>query len=197
LETDDLDIRYSGGTDMRKNHNLSQTFGTLRLAAIVIGIGFCVSTAAFAANEEQSCAATPEIRQLDYWLGNWTMGSGADKSSSKVSLSLDKCVFLEHWQNASGHFAEKTFAYSAEEKNWYGIFVDNQGRVHIFLNGKVSPDMAEFRGTSRGPNGEAVLNRLKVVRVSADKLEEVWEKSTDNGTNWTTAYRAQYSRANP
>jgi len=89
------------------------------------------------------------------------------------------------------------FAYSPEEKNWNGIFVDNQGRVHIFLDGKVSSEIAEFHGPSRAPNGKAVLNRLKVVRVSPDKLEEAWEKSTDNGSSWTTAYRVEYSRANP
>lgn len=182
---------------MRKNHHLSQTLKALRFAGTVIAIGVCLATAAFAVNAEQPCASTTEIRQLDYWLGNWTMGSGADKSTSEVSLSLDKCVFLEHWQSASGHISEKIVGYSSEERNWYGLFVDNQGRVHVFLNGKVSPDMAEFRGPSRGPNGEAVLNKLRVVRVSADKLEEIWEKPTDNGTNWTTAYRAEYSRSNP
>jgi hypothetical protein len=38
-----------------------------------------------------------------------------------------------------------------------------------------------------GPNGEAVLNRLKVIRVSQDKLEELWGESTDNASTWTTA----------
>lgn len=168
----------------------------LSAANLGIAVGLCLASTAFAAADAEPCA-NPETRQLDYWLGNWTMGSGDDKSISKVSLSLDKCVFVEHWENGKGHVTEKMFAYSPEDKNWYGIFVDNQGRVHIFLDGKVSPELAEFRGPSRGPNGETVLNRLKVVRVSPDKLAEVWEKSTDNGAHWTIAYRAEYSRANP
>ena len=176
---------------------LAQTVGLFRCAAIAFAIGFSLGDAAFAANNEQPCAATSQTRQLDYWLGNWTTGGGADKSTSKVSLSLDKCVFVEHWENGKGHVTEKIFAYSPEEKNWYGIFVDNQGRVHVFSDGRVSSELAEFHGPSRGPNGEAVLNRLKIVHVSADRLEEVWEKSTDNGARWTTAYRAEYSRAKP
>ena len=164
---------------------------------IVIAAGICFVGAAFAANNDSSCAANSETRELDYWLGNWTMGSGADRSVSKVSLSLDKCVFTEHWESGTGHVTEKMFAYSPEEKNWLGMFVDNTGRVHIFVDGKVSSDAAEFHGPSRGPNGEAVLNRLKIARISADKLEEVWEKSTDNGSSWSTAYRADYSRARP
>lgn len=180
---------------MRNGHHLARKVGAV---SVGLAIALCLgSSAAFAANNEEPCAVSTEIRQLDYWLGDWTMGSGADKSSSKVSLTLDKCVFVEEWENGKGHVTEKLFAYSLEEKNWYGTFVDNDGRVHVFLDGKVSPNMAEFHGTSRGPNGETVLNRLMIIRVSADKLEEVWEKSSDNGSSWTTSYRAQYSRANP
>jgi hypothetical protein len=166
------------------------------IANLLIAMGFCFATHAFAATGIQPCA-NPEIRQLDYWLGSWTMGEGADKSTSKVSLSLDQCEFVERWEDGKGHVTEKMFAYSQEEKNWYGMFVDNQGRAHAFLYGRVTSDLAEFRGPSRGANGEAVLNRLKIIRVSLDKLEEVWEKSTDNGAHWTQAYRAEYSRANP
>jgi hypothetical protein len=159
-----------------------------------LAVAVCASCAAFDADAEQPCAKNPEIRQLDYWLGNWKAVNGAGKNMSRVSLSMDKCVFVEQWENGKGHITEKMFVYSLEEKNWYGMFIDNEGRVHVFLDGKVSSDVAEFHGPSRGPNGEAVLNRLKVIRVSADKLEESWEKSTDNGSTWTTAYRAEYAR---
>lgn len=168
----------------------------LTIAHILIAIGLCFATRAFAATDAQPCA-NPETRQLDYWLGSWTMGEGTDKSISKVSLSLDKCEFVERWEDGKGHVTEKMFAYSQEEKNWYGMFVDNQGRAHAFLDGKVTSDLAEFHGPSRGASGEPVLNRLKIIRVAPDKLEEVWEKSTDNGAHWTMAYRADYSRANP
>jgi hypothetical protein len=42
------------------------------------------------------------------------------------------------------------FAYSPEGKSWYRMFADNEGRVHVFLDGKVSHDCAEFHGPSRG-----------------------------------------------
>jgi hypothetical protein len=181
---------------MAKNHYLVRTPRFSKFTFIVIAIGLCLATGAFAASNERPCAGSRETRQLDYWLGSWTMGSGGDRSTSTVSLSLEKCVFVEHWANGKGHVTEKMFAYSLEEKNWYGMFADNEGRVHVFLDGKVSSGTAEFHGSSRGPEGEAVLNRLKIVRLPADKIEETWEKSTDNGANWMTSYRAEYSRAN-
>jgi len=179
---------------MTRTQNLT-TWGRL-LTWITIVTVTCLSLAPEAsASNEQGCAGNQQTRQLDYWLGRWTMGAGADQSTSIVTLSLDKCVFVEHWENGKGHVTEKRFAYNPEDKNWYGMFADNQGRVHVFLDGTVSLDAAEFRGPSKGANGGAVLNRLKVTRLAADKIEEVWEKSTDHGATWTTAYRAEYSRA--
>src|SRR5215469_6422755 len=187
----------SGGIQMTTNHDFTPKSRLLKAFCLVIAVGFWLGSAAFAANEEKPCAGSLETRQLDFWLGNWTMGSGAEKSTSTVTLSLDKCVFVERWENEKGHVTEKMFAYSPEEKNWYGMFTDNEGRVHVFLDGKVSSDLAEFHGPSRGPNGEGVLNRLKIIHLSPDKLEEVWEKSVDKGATWTTAYRAKYSREKP
>ena len=173
-----------------------------RLFVLVLIAGWtALAASASAATGPGTCAGDSETRQLDYWLGNWSMtnphASSGATSSSKVSLSLDKCVFVEHWDSAKGHVTEKTFAYSPDDKNWYGMFVDNEGRAHVFTQGKVTSGTAEFDGPSRGPNGEAVLNRLKIVRVGANKVEESWEKSTDNGTNWKLVYRAEYMRTNP
>ena len=166
------------------------------LFLVLIAIGS--ATHCFAAEGPGSCSAGSEVRQLDYWLGNWTMKSvGGSSTNSKVTLSLDKCMFIEHWENGNGHVTEKMFAYSPEDKNWGGMFADNEGRVHVFLAGKVSSGTAEFHGPSRGPNGETVLHKLRVVQTAPDRLEETWEKSVDNGANWTTVYRAEYSRAKP
>jgi hypothetical protein len=41
------------------------------------------------------------------------------------------------------------------------------------------------------------LNRVKVTRLSPNKVEQTWEKSSDNGTTWNLAFRGEYSRADP
>jgi hypothetical protein len=170
-----------------------------RCLFVVVALVLYLSSARAALGATGPCAERPETRQLDYWLGHWaTAGAdGAAANTSSVSMSLEKCLFIEHWQNGKGHESEKMFAYDAEAKNWTGMFADNEGRVHIFVDGKVSSGTAEFHGPSRGPNGEEVLNRLRVARVAADKIEETWEKSTDNGQTWSRVYRAEYSRATP
>ena len=92
----------------------------LTIAHILIAIGLCFATRAFAAKDAQPCA-NPETRQLDYWLGSWTMGEGTDKSISKVSLSLDNCEFVERWEDGKGHVTEKNVCLQpgGEELVWH------------------------------------------------------------------------------
>jgi hypothetical protein len=161
--------------------------------------GLALATNGLAATDPDSCATNPENRQLDYWLGNWKVGAegSSGNAHSTVSLSLNKCLLVENWDGGRGHYGQNVFGYSADDKSWYGMFADNEGRVHVFTSGKVASGTAEFTGTSRGPNGESVLNRVKVIRLNPNKVEQTWGKSTDNGATWTVVFRGEYSRANP
>jgi hypothetical protein len=167
------------------------------LIGIVIGLAFTANVAAAA--DSAACATNSDNRQLDYWVGNWRVGAAGSSGNARstVSLSLDKCLVVENWDGGRGHHGQNILGYSADDRNWYGMFADNEGRVHVFTGGKVASGSAEFTGTSHGPNGETVLNRVKVLRLSPDKVEQTWEKSSDNGTTWNVVFRGEYLRANP
>jgi hypothetical protein len=96
-----------------------------------------------------------------------------------------------------GHTGENFFAYSADDRSWHGLFADNEGRVHVFLEGTAEPGSARFSGPSRGPQGETVLNQVILHRVSETQVEQVWQKSSDEGKTWTTAFRGEYTRGQP
>ncbi|MGA8670855.1 MAG: hypothetical protein WB679_13305 [Terracidiphilus sp.] len=89
------------------------------------------------------CATNPVAHQLDFWLGNWSVDAGRGRSD--VHFSLDNCEVVESWaSNTTDHRGENTIAYNSEEKTWYGLFVDNRGRAHIF-SGTVADGSAESR----------------------------------------------------
>ena len=172
----------------------SRRFRTVLM--LVMGGWFSLAPASpLAASDSGACSANSESRQLDFWIGDWTVTypGMTGSSASKVSLDLDKCVVIESWDGGKGHTGKNMFAYSADDQRWHGLFADNQGRVHVF-EGKVSAGLAEFTGPSRGANGQTVLNRIKVVRMAADKVEQSWEKSTNNGATWTLEFHGEYSR---
>ncbi len=118
--------------------------------AVLFGLAF--TTNGFAATDPDPCAANPANRQLDYWLGNWKIGAegSSGNAHSTVTLSLDKCLVVENWDGGRGHYGQNVFGYGADDESWYGMFADNEGRVHVFTSGKVADGKAEFKGTSRG-----------------------------------------------
>lgn len=183
-----------------KQEIVVQSSKWFRSVLLLVVIGGCFSLAApraLAIADSRSCSANSEDRQLDFWVGDWsvTYPGMTGNAMSNVSLSLDKCLFTESWDGGKGHSGKNMFAYSADDKVWHGMFTDNQGRVHVF-EGKVGQGAAEFTGPSRGPNGQTVLNRIKIVRVNPNKVQQSWEKSTDNGATWTMEFSGEYSRKN-
>jgi hypothetical protein len=173
----------------------------LRNILLLLAIGGWLSltaTPALAALDSEPCSANSKSRQLDFWLGDWnvTYPGMPGSARSQVSLDLDKCLLVESWDGGKGHSGKNMFAYSSDDGHWHGMFADNQGRVHVF-EGKVAADSAEFTGPSRGPHGQSVLNRIRVVRLAANKVDQSWEKSADNGVTWTMEFEGEYSRKNP
>lgn len=170
----------------------------LSFAAVAACLGLSAMPRTAAADSGK-CAAEPASQQLNYWLGDWTVTTAGEpgSSTSKVSLSLGKCVVVENWKDGTGHAGENIFAYNLGEKSWRGMFVNDHGQAHVFVDGKVAAGTAEFEGPSRGAKGEAILNRIRLVRKASNKVEQTWEQSTDNGATWTTVFRGEYSRQTP
>lgn len=167
----------------------------LGFAAVAICLGLIAMTRTAAADSGK-CGAAPASQELNYWLGDWTVTTPGEpgSSTSNVSLLLGKCVVVENWKDGTGHAGENIFAYNLGEKSWRGMFVNDHGQAHVFVDGKVAAGTAEFDGPSRGPKGEAILNRIKLVRKAPNRVEQTWEQSSDNGATWTTVFRGEYSR---
>jgi hypothetical protein len=164
----------------------------------VLAALFSLTAVAALARPDNSCTASTEGRQFDFWLGEWVVSypGAISPSESKVYLELDKCMIVESWDGGKGHSGKNMFAYSSDDKRWHGMFADNEGRVHVF-KGKVTRGAAEFYGPSHNESGRAVLNRIKVTRINSEKVEQTWEKSSDNGATWTIEFRGEYTRKKP
>jgi hypothetical protein len=165
------------------------------LVALAV-VGLAGNASMIHAAERRPCDTDAPSRALDFWLGNWwvTYPGASKKSTSKVSLTLGKCLFVETWSDGNGHNGENFFAYGQDDQTWHGLFADNRGRLHVFVEGKVAGGGAEFLGPSRAQSGESVLNRMRVTPVGTDKLQQTWEKSVDSGKSWTQEFSLDYSR---
>jgi hypothetical protein len=173
-----------------------------RVSAWSLAIALAACSTAFparAAAGQAPCAASAQRRGLDFWLGRWTITDGEQPghAASVVSRQLGRCLVVERWRDAAGHRGENLFGYNLDAKTWNGMFADNRGRIHLFDHGTVAAGKAQFYGRSPGPGGTAILNRITIVRRTADELEQTWQQSSDGGAAWTTVFRGRYSRALP
>ncbi len=186
--------RYRNHRSMRKVWRLATLLATVFGTAL---IGF--SPGAFAATGASVCSTNPPNRALDFWVGDWTIAApgGGAQAKSSVTLELGKCLVVERWDGGRGHAGENFFGYSADDKSWHGLFADNEGRVHVFLDGNVTSGSAVFTGPSRDPEGKTVLNRVTIRGLNNSRVEQLWEKSFDEGKTWTIAFRGEYTRKQP
>jgi hypothetical protein len=180
------------GQETRRHSRHARWLLLFAVASVCTSLG----PQSFGAIESDTCAANPHSRQLDFWLGDWTIAGpdGKPNATSRVHLALSKCMVVESWGGGQGHEGENMFAYSRDDNGWHGMFADNEGRVHVFVEGKVISGSAVFSGPSRGPNGETVLNRISIARAGPNKVTQVWQKSADNGVTWSMEFRGEYSR---
>jgi hypothetical protein len=169
------------------------------LLAAAVGVWASLGPQSFGATQSAACATNPHSRQLDFWLGEWTIAGpdGKPGATSRVHLALGKCMVVESWSGGQGHEGENMFAYSQDDHSWHGMFADNEGRVHVFVDGKVTLGSAEFSGPSQGPKGETLLNRISIARAGPDRVKQLWLKSADNGITWSTEFQGEYSRRSP
>jgi hypothetical protein len=132
---------------------------------------------------------------LSFWVGEWKVSDpgGNELGKSKIAFGLDGCELTETWASGGKFSGSNVHAYSAEDKHWHQLNIDNHGHVHAFA-GTASARGVEYTGASKNEAGGDVLNRMDIVNEGSNRVKVWWRKSADSGKTWTTAYEATYSR---
>jgi hypothetical protein len=142
------------------------------------------------------CAATPENRQFDFWVGEWEVQNpqGRPAGTSSVQLILGDCTIFENWTSASGTYSGKSFnIYNSSLKKWQQFWTDDKGGVLEFT-GEYKDGELRYAGESLDQKGNRVMHRLTFFNLSPTRVRQLWEQSTDGGKTWTTAFDGLYVR---
>src|SRR4029079_16130199 len=69
--------------------------------------------------------ATPEFRQFDFWIGDWSVADPQGHAVGKnvITLEHDGCVLAEHWTGAAGGTGSSFNLYDAASKRWHQTWV--------------------------------------------------------------------------
>jgi hypothetical protein len=145
------------------------------------------------------CAADPNYRAFDFWIGEWDvqstgsargpLGSGA---SSVIERQLDGCVIQETWLPLGGVGAGRSFnIFNAVTKQWEQYYVDARGTITHYL-GTFQPDgRLVFEA-----NQFASTNRLRMTffNKGPNEVRQLGETSTDGGKTWAVSFDLTYLR---
>ena len=154
-----------------------------------------VPCASGGAADAEPCGAAV-YHALGFTIGTWTITdpSGTDRGTATIAYSLDGCAVQETWSAPDGHRGTNIDAYSADDRHWHRLFVDNKGHVHTFA-GDTNGASIRYFGDSKGPNGSPVLNRLVISMHEHGAMLQVWQQSDDGGRRWRRVFEDRYRLA--
>lgn len=150
------------------------------------------SSATPAANRAKPCAARPEYRQFDFWIGEWDVQVNGNRAgTNSVQLILGECVIFENWAGRGGMNGKSFNVYNAAKGQWQQTWVDSQGNV-LELHGEFKNGAMRLAGENQNRQGAKVLHRLTFSPLAGGRVRQLWESSTDEGKTWSVAFDGLY-----
>ena len=130
--------------------------------------------------------ATPEHRQLDFWVGDWHTYDVNNRDSvvarNRVDLILGECVLREVYEGTNGLVGQSFTVYDADRKVWHQSWVTNRGQL-LLLEGRMEGESMVLSGPDRAPDGTPRRIRGIWRRVEGG-VRETAEISGNGGKTW-------------
>ena len=141
--------------------------------------------------------ATPESRQMDFWLGewdaSWVMNGKPGKGRNRISKVLGGCVVLEEFSAPDMPLEGRSWSmWDAASGRWKQTWVDDSGGYLDFVGAVVDGNRVFARDAER--NGKAFKQRMVFTDVKPDAFRWLWQRSDDAGATWKTAWEIDYRR---
>lgn len=154
-----------------------------------------------------AACASPEHRQLDFWIGDWDVsvharaapGSdqwGEAKGRQRIESILGGCAISESFTSAGPKTPWSGRSYSSWQPalgKWRQTWVDDSGGFLAFTGGIEDGEMRLY-GEPRTANGVSFQMRMVWKNVAADSLRWEWQRSTDNWATSTVMMVVDYAR---
>ena len=143
------------------------------------------------------CSA-PEMRQLDFWIGDWNVSMTGHKdviASSKIEKLLDGCGISERYDSPAapgGPYSGVSYSgYDRNDALWHQMYLDVNGNV-TWYTGRLTGHEMVFTAPGRA----GALQRMSYVPEDDGTVRQVGETSVDGGATWRLAYDYTYRRRN-
>ena len=135
--------------------------------------------------------ATPEHRQLDFWIGDWdtfesdTPG-GPSIARARVEPVAEGCAIRERYEQNDGLIGESILSYDPVRKHWQQTWVTNRGALMVIV-GNFKDGELVLQGDVHLKDGTSVLQRI-TWKTQGMGVRESAVLSRDGGKTWKPAF---------
>lgn len=144
-----------------------------------------------------AACSSPEHRQFDFWVGEWTVtnSKGQFAGENHVSVIQSGCVIQESWVGADGGSGTSFNGYFDGDRKWHQTWVDSRGGRLDLAGGFVGGKMI-LRGEmpARGEAARRILHQITWEKHGDGRVRQLWQSSPDGGTTWTVVFDGTYAK---
>lgn len=148
--------------------------------------------------------SSPEHRQFDFWLGDWSLSWPAEQSggqpgelgqgTNRIETMFGDCVISEQFATSDGSFrGHSVSVYDERMGMWRQTWVDSSG-AFLYFTGGFDGETMELRTEPIERGDETVLNRMVFKDIGAEALRWEWQGSRDGGQTWDDLWTIDYER---
>ena len=159
---------------------------------MVVFVSALFSTAA--AQQTPPGCTTPEHRQFDFWIGNWTVtdsAGGTPYGTNLITREEAGCLLHERWRGSQGGSGQSLNFYDHQRRHWEQVWVASGGNV-LRLSGQFSGNSMVLEGDGTSPSGGPIRNRIVWTQQSDGRVRQVWSTSADGGKSWQVGFDGWY-----
>lgn len=133
--------------------------------------------------------------QFDFWIGRWDVfdKSGKLLGTNVISKREGGHLLVEKWQGETGVTGTSMNYYDPEHERWKQTWVDSKGSI-IELVGSVIDGKVKMSGRFVNRQGHSELSRMTIIPMPNGQVQQLIEKSDDDGDSWETYFEGTYVR---
>ncbi len=146
---------------------------------------------ALARRNQHPCEGDPDHRAFDFFIGRWRAATpdGVVVGANHVESTLGGAALIERWTSVNGYQGTSLNRLDPVTGTWRQTWVDDQGDVIEFVDGRVDDGAMQFVA-----HGEGIERRLTFFHQGPDALRQLSEASSDGGATWSIEYDLRYRR---
>jgi hypothetical protein len=138
-----------------------------------------------------------ESRQLDFWVGHWSVSPKAAPTRKTATSLIEKlysgCAIRENWMPLHGGAGGSLSSYLPGKNVWQQLWVDSSGSWVTFTGGWDGHAMV-LEGVWPVPGHPQQKTRMSYRLLSDGTVEQSGVTSDDEGKTWQPGFDLIYTR---